>query len=199
MLSNFFKTFDKKKFLLVTKLIFVFVSLVLIVNIAGRTYTRYESDVDVSANANVAFFVIDQGLYENQIYIDGLEPSSEPKYYRFYVTNKKNNKRADVDLEYTIKFETTTNLPLQYEIIRNQSFEGAHTNIISNTLLRQDDNDVYYKVYNCDDVRTFSHLRDETDEYTLKVVFPLENKNKPDSYQGVIEMFSIIINASQVA
>ncbi|MBQ6284860.1 MAG: hypothetical protein IJK67_00920 [Bacilli bacterium] len=199
MFSDFFKAFDKKKFLLVTKLIFVFVSLVLIVNIAGRTYTRYESDVDVSANANVAFFVIDQGLYENQIYIDGLEPSSAPKYYRFYVTNKKNNKRADVDLEYTIKFETTTNLPLQYEIIRNQSFEGAHTNIISNTLLRQDDNDVYYKVYNCDDVRTFSHLRDETDEYTLKVVFPLENKNKPDSYQGVIEMFSIIINASQVA
>ncbi len=199
MRSDFFKMFDKKKFLLVAKLIFVFVSLVLIVNIAGSTYTKYESQVDVSANANVAFFVIEQGLYENQIYIDGLAPSSDPKYYRFYVTNKKNNRRADVDLDYTIKFETTTNLPLEYEIIRNQSFSGTHTNILNTPTLRQDENDVYYKVYTTNGSRRFSHLSDEVDEYTVKVTFPLQHKDSPDLYQGVIEMFSVIINASQVA
>ena len=102
MLSKFFKNFDKKKFLLVSKLIFILVAIVLITNISGKTYTRYESEADISANANVAFFVVEQGLYENHIYIDGLVPSSQPKYYRFYVTNVKDEKRADVDLTYTI-------------------------------------------------------------------------------------------------
>lgn len=199
MREDFFKMFDKKKFLLVAKLLFVFISLVIIANIAGNSYTRYESNVDVSANASVAYFVIDQGLYVNQIYIDGLAPSNDAKYYSFYVTNKKDNKRAEVDLEYTIKFETTTNLPLEYEIIRNQSFSGTHTNILNTPTLRQDENDVYYKVYTTNGSRTFSHLSDEVDQYTVKVTFPLQHKDSPDSYQGVIEMFSVIINASQVA
>ena len=63
MLSKFFKNFDKKKFLLVSKLIFILVAIVLITNISGKTYTRYESEADISANANVAFFVVEQGLY----------------------------------------------------------------------------------------------------------------------------------------
>lgn len=199
MFKNLFKTFDKNKFILVGKLIFVFGALVLIVNISNITYTRYESNVDVSANANVAFFVVDQGTYENTISITGLTPSADPKYYRFFVTNYKDNKRANVDLEYTIKFETTTNLPLQYEIIRNQTYESEHTSIISSSNVRQDDNDVYYNVFISDDTRTFLHSRNEIDEYILKVVFPESYKYSPDSYQGAVEMFSIIINASQVA
>ncbi len=206
MENKFFKTFDKKKFLLVAKLIFVLLAVVLINSLSGSTYTRYESDVDIGANANVAFFVIDQGLYENQIYVDGLMPSDEPKYYRFYVSNKKDNKRADVDLEYSIKFETTTNLPLQYEIIRNQSFDGPHQNIIGAPVLRQDENNVYYNVYETTGTRQFLHSRDELDEYVLKVTFPIyntptsiSNKQRPDDFQGAIEMFSIIITASQVA
>lgn len=200
MENKFFKTFDRKKFVLVAKLIFLLLAVVLINSLSGSTYTRYESDVDISAGANVAFFVIDQGLYENHIYIDGLEPSTSAKYYRFYVTNKKDNKRADVDLDYTIKFETTTNLPLEYEIIRNQTYEETHQNIIPSTpVTRQDDYDVFYNVYQCNDVRRFLHTRDEVDQYILKVTFPDTNKDSPDKYQGAIEMFSIIINASQVA
>lgn len=199
MLDKFFKTFDKKKFLLVAKLIFILAAFALINSLSGSTYTRYESTADVNANANVAFFVIEQGLYENQIYVNGLVPSDTSKYYRFYVTNKKDNKRADVDLQYTIKFETTTNLPLTYEIIRNQTFEEPHTNIISTPTQRQDDYGVYYNVYNCNDVRQFLHTRDEVDSYVLKVSFPSSESDSPDKYQGVIEMFSIIITASQVA
>lgn len=199
MFKSLFKTFDKSKFILVGKLIFIFAALVLIVNISGITYTRYESNVDVSANANIAFFVVNQGTYENSISITGLTPSVEPKYYRFYVTNNKNGKRANVDLEYSVRFETTTNLPLQYEIIRNQTYEGNYTNIISSSTVRQDDNDVYYNVFNSTGTRTFLHSRNEIDEYILKVVFPVSYKNSPDLYQGGVELFSIIITASQVA
>ena len=149
MNKGFFKTFDKKRFMLVTKLIFVLAGLILIVNIAGKTYTRYETQVDVNAEANVAIYVLDQGTYESSISLSGLTPSLEPRYYSFYVSNfDTEHGRTKVDLNYTIKFKTTTNIPLQYEIIRNQSFNSTHTNIIEQTEIVQDEDDVYYKIFN---------------------------------------------------
>ena len=69
--------FDKSKFILIGKLIFVFAALVIIVNLFSSSFSRYESDVDVSANAQIAFFVVDQGTYEGSISITGLEPSTD--------------------------------------------------------------------------------------------------------------------------
>ena len=198
-MSNFFKKFDKKRFIFVGQIIFIFASIAIIVNIFGNTYTRYESNVDLNANANVAFFVIDQGTYENTISLTGLEPRTDPFYFTFYVANYKNSKRTKVDLNYNIKFETTTNLPLTYEIIRNQSFNGVHTNIIDSTSTRQDEYNVFYRVMTDNDTYSFTHNSNQIDEYTLKVVFPASYKDYPDLYQGVIELFSIIIDASQVA
>ena len=197
-MKNFFKKFDKKRFMFVGKLAFVFVGLVVIINIVGRTYTRYESNVDINANANVAFFIIDQGTYESSIKLDGLVPSTDPIYYTFYVANYKDSKRTKVDMDYKIKFETTTNLPLTYEIIRNQSFDGPHTNIIDTVSVRQDVNNVYYRVFADNDTYHFTHGSNQIDEYVLKVNFPASYKNYPDLYQGVIELFSIIIDANQV-
>ena len=200
-MKDFFKKFDKSRFLFVGKFIFIFVALVIVVNILGDTYTRYESNVDLNANANVAFFVVDQGTYENTISLTGLEPRVAPFYYTFYVANYDldTNKRTKVDMNYNIKFETTTNLPLTYEIIRNQSFNGSYTNIIDSSTVRQDEYDVFYKVFTDNDTYSFTHSSNQVDEYTLKVVFPASYKDYPDLYQGVVELFSIIIDASQVA
>ena len=176
----------------------MFVCVVIGVKIIGNTYTKYESNVDLNANANVAFFVIDQGTYENTISLSDLVPSTNPIYYTFYVANYKNDKRTKVDLDYTIKFETTTNLPLTYEIIRNQTFDGPHTNIIDSSTTRQDEDGVFYRVFTDDDEYRFLHSANKVDEYVLKVVFPESYKDYPDLYQGVVELFSIIINAEQV-
>ena len=200
MFQSFVKTFDIKRFKIVTQIIFILACLFLIVNLTGKAFSRYESRVDVSAEANVAFFVIDQGTYENTISLSGLTPSLDPFYYTFYVANHNTDgKRSNVDMKYKIKFETTTNLPLTYEIIRNESFEGDYTSIISNRTVRQDEYDVFYRVFEDDQEYTFSHNRDEVDTYTLKVIFPESYKNSPDLYQGVIELFSISIDATQVA
>jgi len=199
-MNNFLSKIDKKRFIFVGKIIFIFVALVIIVNVMGETYTRYESEVDLSAEAATAFFVVDQGTYESSISLTGLIPSLEPLYYKFYVANyDTNNHKTNVDLTYTIKFETTTNLPLTYEIVRNETFNGNYTNIIQNSSVRQDDNGVYYNVFTNNNTYSFGHSQRELDEYTLKVIFPESYKDYPDSYQGVIELFSIIIDATQVA
>jgi hypothetical protein len=199
-MSSFLKKIDRKRFIFVGKIIFIFVSIVMIVNLVGETYTRYESKVDLSANASTAFFVVDQGTYESSISLTGLVPSLEPLYYKFYVANyDKDGNKTNVDLNYTIKFETTTNLPLTYEIVRNEDFSGSYTNIIQNSSVRQDENDVFYNVFTNNNKYSFGHKQKELDEYTLKVIFPESYKDYPDLYQGVIELFSIIIDATQVA
>ncbi len=200
MFQSFSQKFDIKRFKIVTQLILILACLFLIVNVVDKAFSRYESRVDVSAEANVAFFVVDQGTYENTISLTGLTPSATPFYYTFYVANyNQNGKRSNVDMEYTIKFETTTNLPLSYEIVRNETFTSGYTNIIEDSSVRQDEYDVFYKVFTNNQKYSFSHKRDEADSYTLKVVFPESYKNSPDLYQGVIELFSIIIDATQVA
>ena len=199
-MKKFFERFDKKRFMLVTKIVFIIVSVAIIMHIFGNTYTRYESTVDLNANANVAFFVIDQGTYENSISLSGLEPRQEPFYYTFYVANyNTDNLRTKVDLDYKVTFETTTKLPLEYEIIRNQSFNGTYTNIIDDHFMRQDSDGVFYEVYADNDQYRFTHNSNQVDQYSLKVVFPEKYKDYPDLYQGVIELFSIIVDASQVA
>ena len=198
-MKDFFKKFDKKRFMLVTKFIFILSGAFIAVKLVGQTFTRYESNVDLNANANVAFFVVDQGTYEHTISLTGLTPSLDAFYQDFYVANYNDQGRASVDLDYKITFETTTNLPLTYEIIRNESFEELHHNIIDDEYDRQDEYDVFYHVFVDDDTYSFTHDSNQVDKYTIKVIFPESKKDKPDFYQGVIELFSIIIDASQVA
>ena len=198
-MKEFFSKFDKKRFFLVGKFIFMFVALVIIVNLLDNTYTRYESTVDLSAEATTAFFVIDQGTYEGTIALSNLEPSLTPTYYTFYVANyNADNKRTDVDLQYTISFETTTNLPLSYEIIRNESFEGNYTSLIESDTIITDANGVFYHLLSNDNTYTFNYNQNQLDEYTLKVVFPVSYKDSPDLYQGLIELFTIKIHAEQI-
>ena len=199
MVKDFLERFDTQRFIFVGKIILILLACVIIFNLVDRTNTRYESEANVSAEASVAFFVIDQGTYEGSISLTGLEPSTNPFYYTFYVRNyDENGYRTDVNLTYDIKVETTTNLPLTYEVIRNQSFSGSYTNLLTSFTTRQDDNNVYYKTSNILGTYNFGHASNQIDQYTIKVNFPISYKDYPE-YQGSIELFSIIINATQVA
>lgn len=195
--KKFFTIFDKDKFVFASKIIVLFLFLVAIFNLLDVAYSKYESKANMYADANIAFFIVDTGTYENSISIKGLTPSKEPFIYTINVYNHKNNKRANVNMQYKIKFETTTNLPLTYQIIRNEKYSADAVNIISSNTLRQDA-DVYYNVFNINNTYNFSHTKDEMDQYTIVVNFPEQYKNNPDDYQGKIELISVIIDAEQV-
>lgn len=200
MFKKIVNYFDKERFIFVGKIILILVFGVIMVNIVPKAYSRYESSVNVSAEADVAFFVVKQGTYENTLSLKGLTPSTEPFYYTFYVRNyNEDNVRTDVNLSYDIQLETTTNLPLTYEIIRNESFTGEHTNLITEFTDRQDEDGVYYKTSNVLGTYNFGYNSNQIDSYILKINFPDVYKNEPEAYQGVIELFSVIINATQVA
>jgi hypothetical protein len=199
MVKSFLEKFDTQRFIFVGKIILILFVLVVIINLIDKANSRYESNMEVSAEASVAFFVVSQGTYEGTISITGIEPSNDPFYYTFYVRNyDTRGYRTDVNLTYDIKVETTTNLPLTYEIIRNESFNSTHHNLLTGFTTRQDENDVYYKTSNVLGTYNFGFAHNQEDQYTIKVNFPISYKDHPE-YQGSVELFSIIINATQVA
>lgn len=157
------------------------------------TYSKYSSSAEGKAAANIAFFIVDVGTYENSISLSNLEPSDQDYIYTFNVNNFKNNKRTNVNLEYTIEFLTTTNLPLTYRIYRGDSTD----NLITSSEFIQD-GDMYFNKLNTDIAGTFTYEQNQTETFTLVVNFPKTYNDKPDEYQSLIDSFIIKINAKQI-
>ena len=198
MKQNFFKIFDKERFFFVLKIILVFAVAVVIYNLVNPSFSKYSSETDVSANASVAFFITDIGTYEESIALEELVPSTTPFYYTFYVANYNEDNRSKVTLDYTISFESTTNLPLSYRVVRNETFDTPNfSNIITSSNIIQDSNGVYYNHMDTNVNSRFNYYENSIDSYVLEVTFPENYKNNPNAYQGKIELFSVIINATQ--
>lgn len=191
-MTNIIKNINKTKFLFFFKYIAILILVVFIINIIGITYSKYSSSAEGNAAANIAFFIVDVGTYENTISLNDLVPSNTDYIYKFNVNNFKNGKRTNVKLDYSIEFITTTNLPLTYKIYRGEN----SSNIITNSEIIKD-GDMYFNKLNTNEVGSFSYEENQTDVYTLVVNFPIENNNKPDEYQGLIDSFMIKINAKQ--
>ena len=198
MVQKFLSKFDKKRLSIAFKLTMLVLVMVLTVNIVEVTYSRYQSNANVNVQASIALFLIDQGTYNGSIALEGLKPSERKYKYVVNVRNYKQSLRTNVDLDYHIKFETTTNVPFTIEVYRNQDNEdpGA-VNIVSSPVDRTD-GDVYYKVYNTNSNYRFHYNTNEQDYYTIVVTYASSYKNYPELYQGKIDLLSVIITAEQV-
>ena len=190
-MTNLIKNINKTKFLFFFKYIAIFLLVVFIINIMEITYSKYSSSANGDAAANIAFFIVDVGTYENTISLNNLEPSNNDYIYKFTVNNFKNNKRTNVKLDYNLEFVTTTNLPLTYKIYK----EGTNNIITSNEIIQ--DGDMYFNKLSTNEAGSFSYEEKQTEEYTLVVNFPITYNDKPDEYQGLIDSFMIKINATQ--
>ena len=198
MVKKILSKFDKRRLGIALKLTILILGVIFIVNIADVTYSRYQSSANMNVQASIALFLIDQGTTSGVITLKGLEPSDNAYKYVVNVRNYKQGVRTNVDLDYHIKFETTTNVPFTVEVYRNQDNEdvGA-TNIVSTPTTRMD-GDVYYKVYNTIGNYRFHYNTNEQYYYTIVVKFASSYKNYPELYQGKIDLLSVIITAEQV-
>lgn len=197
MIKRIKSKINKDKFSIAIKLTAFIFGLVCIINLIDVSYSRYESNANMDVKASIAFFVIDQGTYNNSITLDGLLPSNNPYIYTIYLKNYTSAKRLEVDLTYHVTIETTTNLPLTVQVFRNEEYSANATSAVSAPYLRQD-GDVYYRVYETTNDYTFGFTSDQTDYYTVVVTFPETYKYYPDLYQGKIDLLSVIIDAEQV-
>ena len=180
-----------------TYLFFSILLLVTLVTIRSFNFTqaRYESEVDMSIAPDLAFFIVDVGSTSNSIKLEGMIPRDEPYTYTFNVSNFKDERRANVDLTYSIEIITTTNMPLTFKI-----FKGGNnsTDEIDSDTTTTDENGVYYRHLVINDVSQMPYSVNTTDVYTLWVSFPTSYANNPEAYAGVIDLVDIKINAEQV-
>jgi hypothetical protein len=195
---KFNKLFDQKTFMSIFRFIIILFIFIFVITGINMTLSRYESSAISSADAKVAFFIITQGTYQDSITLTGLVPSDNPYLYRFKVSNTDGTNRCQVNMTYTIKFITTTNLPVSYEILRNEEYSATATNIITSDTYRQDDSGTYFRYLSNTANYSLGYTSDQTDNYVLVVNFPKTYENNPDNYQSLIDNVAIEINAKQV-
>ncbi len=158
------------------------------------TESKYETRTEVEIVPTIAFFIADVKSYNDSIKLEEIVPRSTPYLYSFTVSNFQGDKKANVDLTYSIEFITTTNLPLNYKLYRGNDLEH---DITSSTSYTTDDDGMYYKRLYISEVSTLRYNAENTDTYVLSVEYPLTYQNNPDDYSGVVELIEIYVHAEQ--
>lgn len=194
-MKQIIEKFNKKEL----KRYFIFSLIVMLLIIAITTFdftqARYETDTEIRLEPDLAFFIANVESQSGQIKLDGMLPSSTPYLYVFNVSNFKENKKANVDLKYSIEIITTTNMPLNYKVYKGSDLTN---NKVSSEYFDTDENNMYYHHLVINDISTFTYNTKQTDSYTLWVEFPIEYKSYPKDYAGIIDLVDIKINAEQV-
>ena len=186
--------FDKKLLLRLIILSCLIIITLIVIRNYKFTKSKYETITDVEVTPTIAFFVTDVKSYNDSIKLEEIVPRSNPYLYSFTVSNFKDNKRANVDLTYSIEFIATTNLPLNFKLYREDDLEN---DITSSTSFTTDSNGMYYKHLFIDEVSSLKYSLDSTDTYILSVEFPEIYKSNPDDYSGVVELIEVYVHAEQ--
>ena len=176
-------------------LILVFV-LILLIKMISFTYSKYESRANTKPNIIVAFYVLNKDYQSMNLNLDELFPREEPYIYTFSISNTKGQKRCQTDLEFELSIKTTTNLPITYELYKNQNYNDDNATSIKKTdEIIQDEDGTYFRIITTE-TESFSFREDETNIYQLVVHFPQEYNTI--NYQDIIEGIEITVNSKQI-
>ncbi len=188
------KEFNDKP--IIFSLIVIMLLLVLVV-LMRSSHASYESNVEVTFGSETALFIYGVGTLSFNMAPDGIIPSNTAYVYPFTVNNFKNERHADVDIDYTMKVRTTTNMPLTYEILYNEDYTNNRTNKLTNEQIIQDAQGTWYKKYDVTGTYRMLWNEDHTDNFKIVVNYPISNASHTE-YAGSIENIEIIIEAVQV-
>lgn len=173
------------------KILLIFVLLIILMLMIKGTLARYASSGNSKANVDVAFYLLKEEQISQTITLSEIEPNSKVHTYAFSVANNDGTKRTETALKYKITIKTTTNLPLTYELYVDDSEE----NLFEEYLTETDADGMFFKTFTTGE-RKFGYKENESDIYTLKIVFP-EEYNWVD-YQGIIDALEIKIDSEQI-
>lgn len=155
-------------------------------------YASYQSEVKLTANIDQALYIFGGERLSFNIDPSKIVPSSTPYAYRFSVSNFDANKQSDVNIEYLIEIKTTTNLPLQLSLFRND----APDNLLNTVSVETDADGSWYKIYKINDSFRMNYTDEVTDVYTFQVFFPPEYSQNT-VYADQIENIEIILKSAQ--
>lgn len=182
---------SKRKVRLYLKFILLILCLIVIIQIFSLTLSRYESNSTGNADIDIAFYVLNENYQSMPLNLGKIVPRSEPYIYHFTISNEENDYVAETDIEYDLQIKTTTNLPLEFKLYRNETDEEA----ITENIIEKDQDGTYFRTLKTEK-QLFHYSTPRVDEYTLVVTFP-EIYNT-ENYQDILEVIWINVDASQV-
>lgn len=189
--------YEEKKRLLIFVLV-MFLLIVLAIKLFQVAYASYESQAKLNANINKALYILEEGGMDFNIDLNKIEPSDKPYIYKFSISNYKENKHSQVDIEYKIDLKTTTNLPLTYELYRNENYDDPNSKDLFNEVKTvQDVDGAWYNSLEGTEKYLFPYTEDKNDIYTLVIHFPKEYKTNTE-YADNIENIEVSIKSNQV-
>lgn len=188
---------QKKRFVILVLIMFLLI--VVAIKLLQFAYASYESTAKLNANIDKAIYLLEEEGLSFNIDPDKIVPSNDAYIYKFSVSNFNENKHSDIDIEYSINITTTTNLPLTYEIYRNENYDDENvTNLFQNATIKQDVDGAWYNVLEGEEKYLFPYTEDMTDIYTLVIHFDESHKQNTDAYADNLESIEVEINSNQV-
>lgn len=181
---------DKKKFIKFNRITIVLI-LIFILLILGKTFSSLQTDGSGKAVADIAFYVLDAKTQSEDIKMFEISPDGQDYTYNINVSNFKDDKVNEVDLEYNFTLVTTTNLPVEYAIYLSDSTD----NIITSKEIYQDEDGMYFYKFHTS-TKNFTHGVKRTDNYKLVINFPEQYQSS--EYQDLLESATIYIESKQL-
>lgn len=161
-----------------------------------KSYAFYNSKNDLILDIQTAMYVIDEGEMTFNIDLDKIIPAEDSYVYAFSVSNFNETDESDVDLEYELNLQTTTNMPLSYKLYYG-SYNKENDDIITSRELKQDEDNSWYNFFEVSGKHEFSYTEKKTDNYYLVIDFPLNYKNNLE-YSDAMENIQVIIKSKQI-
>lgn len=185
------KVTNKKDIKLYIKFVILLLCFIIVIQIFLLTMSRYESNYNSKANVDIAFYVLNEDYQSMTLNLGKIVPSANIYTYNFSVSNEKDGKIAEVDIEYELKIRATTNLPLDmhlYKIENESKIEGTSS-------IEQDEDGMYFNILKVDK-EIFYYSTPRTDSYTLEILFP--EKYNEETYQDITDLIEISVDAKQI-
>ena len=185
-----------------TKLILFLLVLILILFFArylfGLAYSRYEVRAKINANIDKALYIFEDEKLTFNLEPTGIIPRDDPYIYKFSVSNYNSSKDSDVDISYKVFIRTTTNLPIQLKLYRNELYDSeTSVNLLNGSSVVQDEDSAWYRVYNVTDEFEFLYTSKSTDVFTLVINFPSVYSENP-IYADYIENIEVTLESKQI-
>ena len=194
---NNIKYFTYKKRFLKVSLVFA-VSVLLIIYLITRAYGSYITTAKLRADIDKAIYIFEEEKMSFNIDENKIIPSNDPYTYTFSVQNYNTTQTSDVDLTYNINIRSTTNLPLEISLYRNENYNATGaTNIIGSPTLRRDADGAWYRLYTESDDYPMNYNSNTKDIFTLVIKFP-KSYSLDTTYVDITENIEVIINSKQV-
>ena len=184
------------------KLILFLIGLIFILFFArylfGLAYSRYEVRAKINANIDKALYIFEDEKISFNLDPNGIIPRDDPYTYKFSVSNYNSSKESDVDISYKVSIRTTTNLPIQLRLYRNELYDSeTSVNLLNGSSVVQDEDSAWYRVYNVADEFEFLYTSKSTDVFTLVINFPSVYSENP-IYADYIENIEVTLESKQI-